>query len=209
MTTIDPSAAIAGFQTARRIVLGVLIVALFSVLLFVQALSPPDKPAHEILEWAGIVLIVLGIAGRLWSTLYIGGRKSTTIVSGGPYSITRNPLYVSSSIAAAGVGAQTGSIVVTLGFALLCAAAFHVVILREERHLTEVLGPDYVEYLNSVPRFLPNWSLFNDGETGGFRSKDLLRTLLDGLVFLLAIPAFELIDLAQGWGWVPVLFRLP
>ncbi len=205
----NPSAEIGAFQTARRIILGVLIVALFAILLFVQAMSPPETLAHELIEWSGIIMMVLGVTGRLWATLYIGGRKSAEIVSGGPYSVTRNPLYLFSSIAAAGVGAQTGSIVVTLCFAVLCAGAFHIVILREEQHLTDVLGKKYVEYLGKVPRFFPNWSLFHDGETGGFRSKDLLRTLLDGLVFFFAIPAFELVDLAQKWGWVPVLFRLP
>jgi hypothetical protein len=158
---------------------------------------------------AGIVLIVIGIAGRLWSTLYIGGRKSATVVTDGPYSITRNPLYVFSSIAAVGVGAQMGSITAAVGFGVACAAAFHVVILREERFLSANLGADYRAYLAAVPRFFPNPSLYREGETAGFKPSLLLVTLLDGLVFLVAMPVFEIIDAAQLSGALPVLFRMP
>ncbi len=157
----------------------------------------------------GVLMIFLGIVGRLWSTLYIGGRKSEEVVDGGPYSITRNPLYVFSTLAAAGVGAQMGSILATVGFALLCAAAFHVVILREERFLSDTLGEPYRAYLARVPRFIPDLSLYDEGNPGSFRPNALLSTLLDGLVFLVAMPAFELIDTMQMSGALPVLFRLP
>src|SRR5690606_35658520 len=107
----------------------------------------------------------LGIVGRLWSTLYIGGRKSAQVVTGGPYSITRNPLYLFSSIAAAGVGAQMGSILATIGFGVFCALAFHFVILREEKFLKTALGEDYRAYLAAVPRFFPKFSLYREGDT--------------------------------------------
>lgn len=197
------------YQHRRRMVLGALIVALFAALLFGQSSFPPETSIHEMLEMAGIVMIFLGIIGRLWCTLYIGGRKSGEIVTGGPYSMTRNPLYVFSTLAAAGVGAQMGSVVITLGFALLCAFAFHIVILREEKFLKEALGAPYLAYLEKVPRFFPKLSLYNEGDTGSFKPRLLLNTLLDGLVFLIALPAFELIDGAQLSGVLPVWFTLP
>ena len=123
------------YQRLRRITLAALLALVFAVLLFGQSLFPPETPVHEAIEMIGIVLIFVGIAGRLWSTLYIGGRKSVSVVTDGPYSITRNPLYVFSSIAAMGVGAQMGSITAMVGFGLACAAAFHIVILREEKYL--------------------------------------------------------------------------
>ncbi len=197
------------YQQARRLMLALLLVLVFIMFLFGQSDFPPDTTVHEAVEMTGILLIVVGIAGRLWSTLYIGGRKSSLVVTGGPYSITRNPLYVFSSIAAVGVGAQIGSITAALGFGLACAAAFHLVILREEKFLSGKLGPEYAAYLARVPRFLPRLSLYQEGETGGFRPRNLLITLLDGLVFLVSMPLFELIDAAQSSGTLPVLFRLP
>ena len=127
----------------------------------------------------------------------------------GPYSITRNPLYVFSSVAAIGVGAQMGSITATIGFGVVCAAAFHIVILREEKFLTASLGAPYQAYLAKVPRFFPKLSLYDEGEPIGFRPSALMMTLLDGLVFLVAMPLFELIDAAQESGTLPVLFHLP
>lgn len=198
-----------GYQHMRRIVLAVLVVVLFAALLFGQSSFPPDTPVHETIEMFGVLLIFLGIVGRLWSTLYIGGRKSAEVVTGGPYSITRNPLYLFSTVAAAGVGAQIGSFSGIILFALLCAGAFHIVILREERYLKEVLGAPYEAYLAKVPRFFPNLRLYQEGDTGSFKPRLLLNTLLDGLVFLVALPAFELIDGMQQSGMLPVWFTLP
>jgi hypothetical protein len=112
-------------------------------------------------------------------------------------------------VAAAGVGAQIGSFSGIVLFALLCAGAFHIVILREERYLKEVLGAPYQAYLAKVPRFFPNLSLYEEGDTGSFKPRLLLNTLLDGLVFLVALPAFELIDGMQQSGMLPVWFTLP
>lgn len=197
------------YQSMRRLVLAVMILVMFAALLFGQSTFPPDTTVHEVVEMVGILLIFLGIVGRLWCTLYIGGRKSGEVVTGGPYSMTRNPLYVFSTLAAAGVGAQMGSIVATFGFAALCALSFHFVILREEKHLASLFGPAYQAYVARVPRFFPNISLYQEGDTGSFRPRILLNTLLDGLVFLVAMPVFELIDHAQVTGVLPVLFRIP
>ncbi len=202
-------AGMANYQQMRKIVLAVLVAVLFAALLFGQSAFPPGTPVHETIEMFGVLLIFLGIIGRLWSTLYIGGRKSTEVVTGGPYSITRNPLYLFSTVAAAGVGAQIGSFSGIILFALLCAGAFHIVILREERYLKQMLGAPYEAYLAKVPRFFPNLSLYDEGDTGSFKPRLLLTTLLDGLVFLVALPAFELIDGAQLSGILPVWFRLP
>ena len=197
------------YQRWRRRVLAVLLVILIVILFFCQSVFPPDTRIHETIETVGILLIFLGIVGRLWSTLYIGGRKSAQVVTGGPYSITRNPLYLFSSVAAIGVGAQMGSFVIAAGFGVLCAVAFHFVILREEKYLTEALGSPYRAYVARVPRFFPKLSLYHEGDTGSFRPRLLLTTLLDGMVFFVAVPLFEVVDAAQVAGALPVLFRLP
>ena len=198
--------SMARFQAARRAALAVLIVIAFGALVFGGSLH--DEPTHERIETIGLALILIGIAGRLWATLYIGGRKSAEVVSTGPYSITRNPLYLFSTIAAAGAGAQTGSYVIAGLFMVLCAAAFHLVALREERFLATTLGDDYLAYLNRVPRFVPNPLLYRDDAEVTFQTDRLRATLLDGLVFLAAIPVLEAIEMAQEVGAVPVLFVL-
>src|ERR1041384_2965565 len=113
------------FQRQRRLLLAALILVLGSILVAGASLQPEDT--HDRIEAYGVMLIMIGIGGRLWSTLYIGGRKSAELVRTGPYSITRNPLYLFSSIAAAGAGAQMGSYVVACLSVVLCAAVFHLV----------------------------------------------------------------------------------
>ncbi len=199
--------ALHSYQRRRRLALALLILAAFVALSVVG--SSLSEAVHEYVEAAGLGLIALGILGRMWCTLYIGGRKAAEIVEAGPYSVTRNPLYLFSTVAAAGVGAQSGSLVLGLVFALACAAAFQVVIRREERFLSEAFGEPYRAYLLRVPRFLPRLSGFRDATGLSVRPDRLYATLLDGLVFFAAIPVFESIEHLQDAGILPILVRLP
>lgn len=198
--------ALERFQRIRR---GVVIL-IFAVLSLVMVFGRSKLPElfHERLEMIGIMLIVIGIGGRLWSTLYIGGRKSAEIVATGPYSVTRNPLYLFTTFAAAGAGAQLGSLAATVGFAVLCAVGFHIVILREEGFLRARLGRHYEDYCARVPRLLPNFRLYRDQGEVTFRPRLLRNTLRDGLIFFLALPLFETIEIAQDAGVLPVLFHM-
>lgn len=202
----DERLALGKYQHWRRVWLGAGIALVAALLLFVAS-AWTGKPA-ELIEAFGIIFICAAILGRLWCTLYIGGRKSDLVVSAGPYSIMRNPLYFFSAIGALGVGAQSGSIIVALSFALLCIAAFHIVIRREERFLAGQFGADYQCYLARVPRFWPNPRLFRDDPVLSVHPKRLYVTLMDGLVFFAAVPAFEAVEYLQETGALPVLLRL-
>lgn len=197
---------LAAYQNMRRLVIALLMFVLVLVLVFVG--SAQSDPTHELIEAYGIMLIMVGIFGRLWSILYIGGRKSAEVVSVGPYSVTRNPLYLFSSVAAVGAGAQTGSLWVALAFGVLCALAFHVVIRREEGYLAGKLGAAYRDYLARVPRFLPNPFIYRDLDIVSFEPRIFKRTLIDGLVFFVSIPFFEALEWGQQSGSIPVLLSL-
>jgi protein-S-isoprenylcysteine O-methyltransferase Ste14 len=194
------------YQHWRRIWLAVAIALLAGLLLFIS--TAWANGGDNFIEAVGISLIGAAIMGRLWCTLYIGGRKSDMVVSAGPYSIMRNPLYFFSAIGALGVGAQSGSIAVALLLGILCVVAFHVVIRREEGFLAGQFGADYQDYLARVPRFWPNMRLFRDDPMLTVLPKRLYVTLMDGLVFFAALPAFEGAEYLQQVGLVPVLLRL-
>lgn len=197
------------FQHRRRLALAVLIAVVLLGLLFVQSRLPSSGKAHEYVEALGFGLILLAILGRTWCTLYIGGRKAAEIVDTGPYSVTRNPLYVFSAIGAAGVGALAGSVTVAVVFAVVTYLCFLYVILVEEKYLTNTFGDVYLRYMQRVPRFLPNFGLFKDAEMLSVRPKVLYRTFTDGLIFLVAYPFFEIVEYLQNSGILPVLFRVP
>src|SRR5690606_27834472 len=99
----SPAGDLSRFQRRRRFAVAILVAGLFAALLFVRSPVTIDNGLHEYVEAFGGAAILLAILGRTWCTLYIGGRKSAEIVRGGPYSVTRNPLYVFSTIGAAGI----------------------------------------------------------------------------------------------------------
>ena len=195
-------------QLIRKWVLGISL--LFAVGLAFISTSPwVGHPISEGVESFGLGAIVISIVGRAWCSLYIGGRKKAEIVSTGPYSISRNPLYVFSYFGAFGVGAQTGSVTMGLLFVAIAILVFHFTIRREEAWLEAEFGEPYRTYMARTPRCGPDFSKWRDEEELSIRPQFFLTTLRDGLVFLLAVPIFESVDLAQAAGWLPVLVHLP
>lgn len=164
---------------------------------------------HEAIEWIGIALIVFCILGRTWTSIYIGGRKVHDLVSVGPYSVSRNPLYVFSVIGAVGAGAQMGAMVLALAAGLIASAVFYAVVLKEETALRDRFGAFYRQYLATVPRFLPEWSLWRDADKIAVRPQLIVRTFVDACVFLLAIPLAEGFEWLHEAGYLPVLLLLP
>ena len=168
-----------------------------------------DGAFHEGVEALGLGAMVIAIVGRAWCSLYIGGRKKAEIVNTGPYSISRNPLYLFSYVAAFGVGAQTGSVVMGLLFLAIAMVVFHFTVQREEAWLLNAFGEPYAAYMRRTPRFGPDFSKWQDEETLSIRPEFFLATIRDGLVMLLAIPIFEAIEKLQNIGVLRTLLHLP
>ncbi|MEJ6788160.1 isoprenylcysteine carboxylmethyltransferase family protein [Brevundimonas sp. BR2-1] len=166
-------------------------------------------PFHEYLEDFGLAMIAVCIVGRAWCSLYIGGRKKAEIVDLGPYSVSRNPLYLFSFIGAFGIGARTGSIALACAFLLIAVIVFRATVSREECWLRATFTNVYAAYEARTPRFWPDFSLWRDPEILDIRPGFFLTTLRDGLVFLLAVPVFESIEYAQTAGWIAALIQLP
>ena len=71
------------FQHRRRIAVAIVIGLILIALLTIRSAWSNDR-VHEYIEDFGIGVIVMTILGRMWCTLYIGGRKSSEIVRLGP-----------------------------------------------------------------------------------------------------------------------------
>ena len=81
-------------------------------------------------------------------------RPTSRIISTGPYHFTRNPLYLALAILHAGIGfvAENGWILLLLVPTLLIVSFY--VIRREEAYLTRKFEEEYINYRNSVHRWL-------------------------------------------------------
>ena len=164
---------------------------------------------HEVIELAGVGVVLACIAGRMWSILYIGSRKNSDLVTVGPYSMTRNPLYFFSTVGAAGIGLMLGSFVMAGLLTLAAWLALGATARREAEYLRSLFGPAYDDYARVTPMFWPKPSLYREPEEASFSPQALRRTFLDGLFFLLLFPVIELIEHAQEAGHLPVLLNLP
>lgn len=164
---------------------------------------------YYFIETFGLALILACIAGRTWCSLYIGGRKKRELVTVGPYSIVRNPLYVFTVAGAFGIGAQSGSLLVAICFALGTFLVFHHVVRREEQYLAGEFPGDFRAYSNQVHRFWPNLANWQDVGELTVRPDLVKRTFLDACLFLLSIPAAETLEVMQRLGLIPIFLHLP
>jgi len=178
-------------------------------LFFVRSYWIQGGPAHEAIEMAGLTLILICVLGRAWSTMYIGGRKKVELVRDGPYSVTRNPLYMFSFLGIAGIGAGAGSIALSVILLLLCYFVFRWVVAREEAYLAIVHGADYRRYMREVPRFIPNLRKWRDVDTTSVSPKLVVRTAFEASLFFLAFPLLEAVETLQLAGLLKAPIVLP
>src|SRR6266852_1652044 len=109
---------------------------------------------------SGILLLATAVGGRIWVWAHLGRNRRWHFVSDGPYSIVRHPLYAFSILGAAGVGAQSGSLLVTVLFTFAVWAVFNRIARIEETDMASRFGDAYRAYLARTPRFVPNPALW-------------------------------------------------
>jgi protein-S-isoprenylcysteine O-methyltransferase Ste14 len=123
-------------------------------------------PAPEVpLGWraAGVAVMWLGLATRVWAIATLGGAFRTTVevdpgqavVSTGPYRWIRHPSYTGLLLVVAGFGLAAGS---WLGLAACLVLPVPAIVWRirvEEAELNRVLGDDYRTYQATTARLIP------------------------------------------------------
>ena len=102
---------------------------------------------------AGGVLAAVGVALRTYAAGYLA--KNQTLAMSGPYTCTRNPLYLGSALIGGGFALAGGRWILALACAILFAAIYWPVIRREEDYLRRRFGEVYDHYAERVPLFLP------------------------------------------------------
>ena len=113
----------------------------------------------------GAVLIVPGLLIRALASGHV--RKNEALATSGPYSYTRNPLYLGSLLVGLGfaVAARSwwvGVILVVMFFAI------YLPVIRDEEAFLRTNFPEFEEYARSVPRMLPRVTPYRSGQHGGF-----------------------------------------
>jgi len=113
---------------------------------------------------SGLPLILLGEFIRIWSVSYAGSETRTTdgvggsnLVTQGPFSYVRNPLYLGNILIYLGIGIMSFALFPYLQiFAFLFFTfQYYCIILNEEEYLKNTFGEIFSAYLTSVNRFIP------------------------------------------------------
>ncbi len=180
-----------------------------ATLLVTQSLWGTDGLLPQAFRWVGYFLIIICVLGRTWSAAYIGGHKARIIVDLGPYSVTRNPLYVFSFIGAVGIGFCTGMATPALVIGIIYVVYYRMIVTREEEHLAARHGQIYRDYVARVPRWIPDFKLWREADEPMGYPRNVYLAARDASAFFLSWPMFAAIGWLQNLEILPVLLRLP
>jgi protein-S-isoprenylcysteine O-methyltransferase Ste14 len=195
------------FSRQRILVSRVAAACFFVALLSMRSLQA-DTLSAAFLYVMGLTLIGVATAGRLWCALYISGYKGSSLVTSGPYSLCRNPLYFFSLLGFAGVGFTTETW--TLGLVALASFSlmYPSVIAGEEKHLHGQFGAAFDDYCARVPRFIPRFGDFREPGAYTVNPRVFRRALKDIIWFVWAAGLIELVESLHELGYIKPLFGL-
>jgi protein-S-isoprenylcysteine O-methyltransferase Ste14 len=132
------------------------------------AFSSPVIPEGSIAAWltdvAGWITFLGGVLLRVWATLWIGGRKRTTLVDDGPYRLCRNPLYLGTFGMGIGLGLLLKDPVFAAGLLLILALYLWFVVPAEESYMRSRHPGEYDQFCARVPRWMPRIGLLRRDE---------------------------------------------
>jgi protein-S-isoprenylcysteine O-methyltransferase Ste14 len=143
-----------------RVLIALSLAAAIALALFLRQRAPALRVPTRA---AGLVVMWLGLALRVWAIAALGRAFRTTIevdaeqtvVSSGPYRWVRHPSYTGLLLLVAGFGLSTGN---WLSFAVCVLLPLPALVRRihfEELELTRVLGEAYRTYASGRARLIP------------------------------------------------------
>ena len=152
----------ADFVARFRVPAGFLLLAAFAYF------SRPSVSAIEI----GLPVSIVGLGLRAWAAGCLA--KNEQLVRSGPYAYTRNPLYLGTLLAAAGLAVAARSPGLGMLFGVVFLLVYLPVIQLEEQHLRS-LFPGYGAYAARVPALWPHLSRLPGENPNPFRFDMYLR----------------------------------
>jgi protein-S-isoprenylcysteine O-methyltransferase Ste14 len=198
------------FIVRYRPKIGALLFLLALPIILVGSRTFPEATWQSfILSTLGYALIIAGVFGRLWSMLYIGGRKDKELQRVGPYSVVRHPLYVSSLMLGLGLSALSQNLLVLIIVLVYFILQYRTTIKHEEAVLSGLFGETYANYKRVTPCFIPRFSHLDTTPPESINLRPLSREFSHGLAALALIPLFRLIALLHEGRILPTLLKFP
>ena len=125
----------------------------------------------EVWFLSGAAVAFIGESIRVWALRHSGPKTRThrkirvdDLVVTGPYSLTRNPLYIGNFVISLGVALASGQPWVVPLLFVVFVFQYAFIIRAEEAFLEGEIGEPYREYKRRVPRILPRLGQYEPGD---------------------------------------------
>jgi protein-S-isoprenylcysteine O-methyltransferase Ste14 len=137
-------------------------IALGVVLGYVVPLPWFGSPLVDILLALGLIGVLVFVlvtaaairALRRAGTTVMPTRPASVLVTTGPFSFTRNPIYLANTVLVVGIGLATGNLWLLLLAFVADFLTTKLAIEPEERHLGVAFGKRYRDYAKRVRRWI-------------------------------------------------------
>jgi protein-S-isoprenylcysteine O-methyltransferase Ste14 len=142
------------FLSHRRIHISLIVVCLLIGDDMLRGVRP-----HSVVDFSdtwsviGVLLVVSGVLMRGWAAGVL--HKNALLSTNGPYSFTRNPLYLGSFLMMIGFCTLIGALHNYVAMLLLALTLYVPKIKGEENLLQRKFGPAWTDYVHQTPRLLP------------------------------------------------------
>ncbi|HXF65527.1 MAG TPA: isoprenylcysteine carboxylmethyltransferase family protein [Burkholderiales bacterium] len=195
--------------STRRLLVSRIFAAAFFFVVLATGSAHEGSIVSITLFLAGLVLVGIATVGRLWCSLYVSGYKDSQLITTGPYSISRNPLYFFSLLGFAGIGFATETFTMGIALTSIVLIGYLPVIEREERSLRARFGPAYDEYCARTPRLFPDLAKLSEPDAYTVNPKLFRRTMGDVVWFIWFVGIIEFVEALHEYHFFEPLIRLP
>ena len=203
-----PASSLADFIAGHRILVSRIFAAGFFGVLLVAGSRLEGSILADVLFFVGLALVGVATIGRLWCSLYISGHKNVALITVGPYSVTRNPLYFFSFVGFVGVGFATETFTFPIVITVFFAIVYPVIIRREEAVLRARFPEAFAAYCARVPRFFPRFESYDEPSTWTVDTRRFRRTMRDVVWFVWLVALAELVEAIHEFKVIEPLFSL-
>ena len=148
------------------------------LVLALLVIPSPALPGHRRSSRSGHVIVGAGELLRLWAVRHIGVISRTRsdrlgpLVSTGPFSFVRNPLYLGNIALWVGFAVSARLVWLVPIFVVVLSLEYHAIVRWEEDLLASRRREEYRAYAARVPRWLPSMAGGRPSTVGARRSPD-------------------------------------
>ncbi|MBK8177126.1 MAG: isoprenylcysteine carboxylmethyltransferase family protein [Rhodospirillales bacterium] len=184
--------------------------AFFIAALALLSVTASDWPplVSAVMLAAGYTLVRFAIAGRAWTALYIAGRKQRELLTLGPYSMCRNPVYLYTFVGLVGIALAAGSLLIAAAVVVWFAGYYPRVIRKEEAKLHDLFADKFVQYCRETPTFFPRLRLLRDAATCGVDPATIRANAKDYVWMIWGLGIVQLLLILHQASLLPVLTRI-